>query len=157
MNTLMVPVDWLTNKLGLKRRQVPTLFKGQIGAIILLIISVGLFLISKKVLGKNLPLLFIFLVIAVVVTIFYKPTFFHNHLCPFGLVQSWTGRFASRSKKVSQDDCIGCKRCEKVCPSDAVIVRDIDQKAVIDPTLCHQCQNCTVACPTHAIAYGRIK
>ncbi|QSX07549.1 4Fe-4S binding protein [Alkalibacter rhizosphaerae] len=155
MNTLMVPVDWITRKMGLKRREVPKFLKGQAGAAILLVLSVAILVLSKRFLGKNIPLLFVFLGIAVVVTIFYRPEFFHNHLCPFGLVQSWTGRFARLSKKVSMEDCIGCKKCEKVCPSAAIAVDPENRKARIDATLCHQCQNCTVICPVNAISYGK--
>lgn len=155
MNTLMVPVDWISKKLGMKQRNVPKLFQNQVGAILLLVLSLAILLVSRKVLQKNVPILFLFLGISVLVTLFYKPEFFHNHLCPFGLVQKLTGRFAVCSKRASEESCISCKKCEKVCPAAAISFTEDKKKAVIQAALCHQCQNCTTVCPTAAIAYGR--
>lgn len=80
--------------------------------------------------------------------------------CPKGLI-----RLAPRSAKTfvnccSTDTgavtrkncargCIGCKRCERVCPNDAIHVTD--NLAVIDQSKCISCGLCVAECPTHSV------
>ena len=45
--------------------------------------------------------------------------------------------------------CIGCKKCEKVCPSDAVTVEN--NVAHIDPEKCTNCGACAEVCPRKII------
>ncbi|HPF53711.1 MAG TPA: RnfABCDGE type electron transport complex subunit B [Eubacteriales bacterium] len=45
--------------------------------------------------------------------------------------------------------CIGCKMCERTCPSDAVHV--VNGVAEIDPAKCTRCGACVVKCPTKCI------
>jgi formate hydrogenlyase subunit 6/NADH:ubiquinone oxidoreductase subunit I len=53
------------------------------------------------------------------------------------------------AKKACQVACIGCSKCEDVCPKDAVIMHD--NLAYIDPELCTLCRKCVDVCPTHSI------
>ena len=46
--------------------------------------------------------------------------------------------------------CIGCKRCEKVCPANAIKVQD--NVAVIAQDKCARCGACADACPQHCIS-----
>ena len=48
------------------------------------------------------------------------------------------------------DDCIGCTKCKRNCPVDA-IVGDIKQPHVIDLEKCIKCGTCITKCPFHAI------
>ncbi|MBF7096053.1 4Fe-4S binding protein [Alkalibacter mobilis] len=155
MNTLMIPIGILSRKLKIQRKDVPKWMNSTAGAVIVLVLSLAAVLISKRMLGKNLPILFVLLAVAVIVTIRYPESGFHNGLCPFGLIQSITGRFAMFSKRVKVDKCVGCAKCVQVCPSAAVVVDNDKKKAQINRSLCHQCQNCTTACPTQAISYGK--
>lgn len=45
--------------------------------------------------------------------------------------------------------CIACKKCEKVCPSDAIHV--IDLLAVVDYEKCTGCGQCVAVCPQECI------
>lgn len=50
--------------------------------------------------------------------------------------------------------CIACKKCERVCPSDAIHV--VDGLAVVDHAKCTACGECVAACPQTCIdLYGR--
>ncbi|MBC8569339.1 RnfABCDGE type electron transport complex subunit B [Zongyangia hominis] len=53
------------------------------------------------------------------------------------------------TRKVCANGCIGCKKCEKVCPTGAAKVTD--NLAAIDPKTCINCRACEEACPTGAI------
>ena len=56
------------------------------------------------------------------------------------------------TRRECTNGCIGCKKCEKVCPKGAVKVTD--NLARIDYNLCIACRACTEACPTGAIIYA---
>ena len=51
------------------------------------------------------------------------------------------------------DECIGCTKCKRNCPVDA-ITGDIKQKHVIDQTKCIKCGQCIDNCPKKAIVKG---
>lgn len=154
MNTVIIPTNRIANKLNMQTQKTPKWLKNGYFTWIFLAGSVVIMLISKRFLKMNLPILLIWLVIAFLVTLRYKPSVFHNLICPFGALQKLFGRFARKRKSVERATCIGCKLCEKVCPSDAIQVSDEDKKAVVHVALCHQCTNCQQACPKESIHYS---
>ena len=155
MNTLMLPAEWLSKKLKLQKPNTPKLLKNGYLTWINLFVSIVLMLLSKRLLHINLPILPFWLLVSVLITLRYKPEVFHNLICPFGALQRVFGRFAMLSEKVDKDACIGCKLCENVCPSKAILVSTEDKKAMIKTELCHQCTNCQQVCPKSAIDYGK--
>ncbi|MCW5518464.1 Fe-S cluster domain-containing protein [Aureitalea sp. L0-47] len=56
---------------------------------------------------------------------------------------------AGIAKKACSVACIGCAKCEDICPKDAVIMKD--NLAYIDPLVCTLCRKCVEVCPTHSI------
>ena len=155
MNTLMIPIEWLSKKLKLQTADTPKWLKNGYFTWITLGISVAVMLLSKRLLHVDLPILPFWLVMSILITLRYKPAVFHNLICPFGVLQRSFGRFARLSQKVDKDACVGCKLCEKACPSNAIVVSSEDKKAVINTALCHQCIKCQQVCPKDAIHYSK--
>ncbi len=56
---------------------------------------------------------------------------------------------AGIAKKSCSVACIGCSKCEDICPKDAVIMTD--NLAYIDPIACTLCRKCVEVCPTDSI------
>jgi len=154
MNTLMVPADWIAKKLNIQTQKTPKWLGNGYFAWLTLVVSIVAMLLAKRFLHINLPILFIWVVLAVIITLRYRPSVFHNLICPFSAPQKLFGRFARRSKTVDEATCIGCKLCERVCPSDAITVAPKNKKAFIDTALCYQCTNCRQVCPKDAICYS---
>jgi ferredoxin len=53
------------------------------------------------------------------------------------------------AKKNCSVACIGCSKCFKVCPYEAITMEN--NLAYIDPVKCRLCRKCVVECPTDAI------
>jgi len=53
------------------------------------------------------------------------------------------------AKKACSVACIGCSKCEDICPKDAVIMDN--NLAYIDPIACTLCRKCVAVCPTDSI------
>ena len=53
------------------------------------------------------------------------------------------------AKKSCEVACIGCSKCFKVCPFDAITMNN--NLAYIDPDKCRLCRKCAPECPTNAI------
>ena len=47
--------------------------------------------------------------------------------------------------------CIGCMKCQRECPADAIVVKD--NLAQVDVEKCIQCGHCADICPRHIIMY----
>lgn len=155
MNTLMIPIERISQKLKMQTDETPTWLKGGHFPWITLAISIALMLFSKRFLHIDLPILSVWIVISVLVTLRYKPYVFHNLICPFGALQKTLGRFSLLSHRVEKDACIGCKLFENACSASAIAVSSEDRKAEIRTALCHQCSICIRVCPKAAIHYRR--
>lgn len=79
-----------------------------------------------------------------------------NFLCPVGAAQNfvyWIGRrFSFTYKiKIKQNQCIGCFKCVRACPMEALSVEN--NKVRYNFHHCIVCNICTETCPVKAITY----
>jgi polyferredoxin len=137
--------------------KTPKLLSSGVFAWVFLGLSIALMLLFKKAMKVDLPIIPIWIAVGFLVTLRYKPYVFHNLICPFGTLQSIFGKKPLFSKKVDKETCIGCRLCEKACPSDAIKVSSETKKATITANLCHQCTKCKEVCPKGSILYNRLK
>jgi polyferredoxin len=153
MNTLMIPVEKISKKMNFQTDKVPAFLSGGKLPWIFLAVSMMAMLGGKRLLGIEFPVLFLWLVLAAFITLHWPAHVFHNLICPFGALQKVFGAKAHLSHRVSEQACIGCRRCEKACSSAAIAVGKTDKKAHINTALCHQCNSCAEVCPENAIHY----
>jgi ferredoxin-type protein NapH len=98
MNTLMIPTEWIAKKLKLQTNIAPKWLKDRNYTWVALASSVAIMIFSKRLLSINIPILPIWLIISILVTLRYKPAVFHNLICPFGTLQKACGKFARIAK-----------------------------------------------------------
>jgi len=67
--------------------------------------------------------------------------------CPAGVCQ------ALLQYHISEDKCIGCTKCARVCPVSCISGK-VKEVHVIDQELCIKCGACYEACPVNAISKG---
>ena len=53
--------------------------------------------------------------------------------------------------EIIEEDCIGCKLCDQVCPVECFSITDNRKMIFSQPDLCEGCMACLVQCPTDAI------
>ncbi len=157
LNTSMLMAERLKKVLKIKEFTQPKFLSYKHLSWITLTIMIGTMIFGQVVLRKQPPILPILTIMAFVIALFYHPSFFHNYLCPYNAPLKLFGSKAMFSKHVTTEGCIGCRKCEKVCPSHAIAVDKSLRKAEINRVLCHQCQACTSVCPTHTISYQKIR
>jgi ferredoxin-type protein NapH len=76
------------------------------------------------------------------------------YYCPLGTVLGWVGRAVGQKIVTRSDRCIGCGKCDNVCPlSIRIKDRALEGQAVVD-TRCVGCGHCVDACPVQALAYS---
>ncbi|HHX79664.1 MAG TPA: NADH-quinone oxidoreductase subunit NuoF [Acholeplasmataceae bacterium] len=63
--------------------------------------------------------------------------------CPAGVCKALI-------KYYINDDCIGCGKCKRNCPVEAITGK-VKEKHIINTDVCIKCGACALACPTHAI------
>lgn len=155
METVMAPTDWVSKKWGLKVKNVPKWLMSDTLPWVVLCLSVVTMVASKRMMGLNVPILLILLLVSVLMTLFFEAYVFHVKVCPFGLLQSLASKRPLYSKRVAQEQCISCKKCLSVCPTHAIGLKDMTQRAVINESQCLQCSACHEACSLGAVRYTK--
>jgi len=99
INTLMLGVVWLKGKLKLKDSPPPKWLTRGTWAWISLGVTVALFILSRRVLERTMPVMLLWLAVAALLTLRYHPDVFHDLLCPYGLPQRLLARVSLKSEE----------------------------------------------------------
>jgi len=70
---------------------------------------------------------------------------------PGGSVVNKTGAWRTMIPVFKQEDCIGCRACELVCPEGCVFGNPKEKKFTSDPDYCKGCGMCATECPVDDI------
>jgi len=90
---------------------------------------------------------YIFLILLAASVFVYRPLC--QFFCPYGVflsLASIKGLFKLRRNS----NCIDCKKCEIICPTNEAGINDLKQE-------CYLCNRCKDVCPVDAIEYIRYK
>ncbi|WP_245612738.1 4Fe-4S binding protein [Kosmotoga pacifica] len=155
IQTVFRPIGWLYKKLHIKRLKTPKVMKKPVFRYIFLFLFLGL-LVTTRIFAIKLPLLFYILVAGVMVTLFFEEEFWHSFFCPYGTILSFFSRPAKLHLGISEDKCIGCGLCQKVCNANSIITLDNKKRRIIRNE-CLLCFNCENVCPVEAISYSKAK
>ncbi len=79
----------------------------------------------------------------------------HGHLFASKgrLVSRVLGTLLASRPKLKENECVGCAKCENICPAKAIVMES--RKAVIDRDKCIRCFCCQEFCPTGAMKVHR--
>lgn len=94
MNTLMSWLTPLKQKLGLKNRPAPAWLAGGVMVWASLALTVAMFLVTRRLIGKDFPMMLVWMAVSLGMTLVYHPDVFHDKVCPFGMPQGGLARRA---------------------------------------------------------------
>lgn len=83
--------------------------------------------------------------LAVLIGSVFVSRFFCRYLCPLGAFYALFHRFALHRMELRTEQCIGCGKCDAVCPMA------LDVRKELMNAECIHCGRCKAACPTNAI------
>jgi polyferredoxin len=82
---------------------------------------------------------------------YWFPRPFCRFMCPYGVLLGVFSFFSVKQRRIDNSSCIHCGACQKVCPTQAIV---IDRKTKISSLSnydCVQCNKCTDSCKSKAI------
>ena len=74
--------------------------------------------------------------------------FFCRYFCPLGAFYSLFNKFSLYQMNLDKTKCVGCKKCEKVCPMAIEVTKNLDSPE------CIRCGKCKAVCQVEAISSG---
>ena len=89
------------------------------------------------------------LVLAAVViasAVIHRP--FCKYLCPLGAFYALFNRFSFYQMHLDKGKCVGCGKCERSCPMDVEVTKNINSPE------CIRCGKCRSVCPAGAVSSG---
>lgn len=106
IHTVMLGAAWLKGKLGRQDRPAPAWLKSGWLAWTSLGLSVAVYVVSRRVLERDFPLMILWIAVSAVMTLFFHGDVFHDLVCPYGVLQRLLAKVSIRSeqgKKAARD------------------------------------------------------
>ncbi|MBN1935436.1 MAG: 4Fe-4S binding protein [Anaerolineae bacterium] len=72
--------------------------------------------------------------------------FWCRYLCPLGALLALTNKISLWRIRADQTACIACGRCDRACPMDLDVVREVERGLE-----CTRCRACVQACPKQRV------
>lgn len=151
INTPMEGIDNSRRKNKKKGRKTPNWVKNKFVRYGMLLVFLGSMVFVFKT-GKKLPVLPILLLLGVLFTLVFEPSFWHRYLCPFGTLFSIFSKRTNRGFSI-EEGCIRCGICVKNCPSDAIAWDNTLENPEILKNECLVCGRCEELCPEEVIDF----
>jgi len=93
-----------------------------------------------------------FMVVTIFASIFIgRP--FCRYICPIGALLAIMAKIVPFKIRMS-DSCNGCGKCTKVCPTDAIYLKERKTPVTISVAECINCRQCENVCPQNTIFFG---
>lgn len=151
INTAMKPISYAKRKFNIKGIPIPKFFKKGWFRYFILVLFIAGFAVTQ-ITGNILPILPGLFFGGIVVALLFDEAFFHRHVCPYGTILSFTTRKPKRDVAIDESRCVGCGKCEEVCPTEAV--HHEGKRYFIEAKECLACGECIRNCPVNAIDYA---
>ncbi len=87
IHPLMLVSVWLKGKLARKDKPAPAWLSSGWASWAALAVTVALFIVSRKALGRDLPAMLFWMAAGFLMTLTFHPDVFHDLLCPYGVMQ----------------------------------------------------------------------
>ncbi len=124
----------------------------------LLVLLVSLALHLEDIVGLEFdPFKFLFrsegtyITIALLVVLTLASVFIYRpwckYICPLGAIYAVLSKFSWFKLEYVEDECVGCKLCNKACPMQAI------ECGKVDDFECVRCGDCVVSCKRHVIKF----
>lgn len=156
INTVMEVVDNDAAKRKRNRLKTPKWAKSNMVRIAVLVLFVATSIFIQKT-GKKLPVLPALIVVGILLTIFFEPSFWHRYLCPYGTLFSLFSKKNKVGYSIADEGCIKCGMCVKNCPADAIKQEAKNKVPFIFKSDCIVCGKCEAVCPSKVISYDHEK
>lgn len=153
MGTLLRGMSYIKKKLRIPQIKTPGFFKQKWLRFVFFALFLGFIILMQKN-GLQLFAVLIITGLSIVVSLFFHESLWHNVFCPYGSLLSLTSRFAFLKVKINEEKCISCGKCERVCPSETILIKE-NKKRQIDTIDCLNCGKCMEACPIKVIDYKK--
>lgn len=148
INTVMQWVTWAKNRWGIKSLPIPSFFTKSWLPLFVLGLFIGVFVFTITF-NKSLPILPILFILGIVLTFFFPEKLWHGHLCPYGILLSFSTKKAIYGMKIDKDKCNNCGVCKRLCPTNSIEKTQEHHK--INQSLCLVCIKCSDNCRQDAI------
>lgn len=82
---------------------------------------------------------------------YWIPRPFCRLMCPYGVLLGLFSIFSFKRRRIENQNCIHCGVCQKVCPTQAIVIDKKKKAASLSNYDCIQCNLCNESCKADAI------